>query len=333
MNPISVSSAVAAPVKATQTEKSVSVMRATYSSTAVAAKNAETDDVVTISKSMEKLLDGFTGAGQKTPSNDDGAVGGDSGSGANAGANAGAGAGGFSSAALDRAREGKKIMDGLANFQDEFANNLGKALNALKGSLGDTLGQFGMSQDDIESVLTGFSKDAEEKIKSFDFAELSVDYQKSSTQFSIESHGIDLIVKDGDRELKVSYAKSTLDLRREDESLQAQVAQGGDSMIRVGASSTTADGKAEGMIINAKGFSADEVEAVLDQLNKMSSGKAGGSSGGLAVLTPEKKADGILKLQLDLSAILPSASSSAAAATSAAPAGSAPVSAGLNITA
>lgn len=329
MNPISVSSAVAAPVKATQTEKSVSVMRATYSSTAVAAKNAETDDVVTISKSMEKLLDGFTGAGQKTPSNDDGAVGGKSGSGASAG-----GSGGFSSVALDRAREGKKIMDNLANFQDDFANNLGKALNALKGSLGDTLGQFGMSQDDIESVLTGFSKDAEEKIKSFDFAELSVDYQKSSTQFSIESHGIDLIVKDGERELKVSYAKSTLDLRREDESLQAQVAQGGDSMIRVGASSTTADGKAEGMIINAKGFSADEVEAVLDQLNKMSSGKAGGSSGGLAVLTPEKKADGILKLQLDLSAIMPSASSSAAAATSAAPAAaSAPVSAGLNITA
>lgn len=332
MNPISASGGVVAPVKATQTEKSVSVMKATYSSTAVAAKNAETDDVVTISKSMEKLLDGFTGAGKKTPSNDDGAVGGQSGSGG--GASAGGAGGGFSSAALDRAREGKKIMDNLANFQDDFANNLGKALNALKGSLGDTLGQFGMSQDDIESVLTGFSKDAEEKLKSFDFAELSVDYQKSATQFSIESHGIDLIVKDGDRELKVSYAKSTLDLRREDQSLQAQVAQGGDSMIRVGASTTTADGKAEGMIINAKGFSADEVEAVLDQLNKMSSGKAGGSSGGLAVLTPEKKADGILKLQLDLSAILPSASSSAAATASPAPAAAAPpASAGLNITA
>jgi hypothetical protein len=318
-------------VKTAQTTQSLTVAKATFASSAVAAEGASTDDVVTISKSMENLLDKFTGAGKKkadaakpeapasTPAN------------ASEAGN-GAAKSGFSSDALDRAREAESIMNRVANNKDAFAEGLGRALKGLQGAFGGAMEQLGASKDQIDSVLKDFSDDLLQKVKTTDFSELAVDYQSSSTQFSIETGGIDLIVQDGDRQLKISYAKSTLDLRREDESLQAQVSKNGDSMVRVGQSSTTADGKAEGMLINAKGFSSDEVESILSRLNEMSpsSGAGGGVSGGLAVLTPEKRADGTLKLKLDLSAILPPASETAAGAAtaSAAKAGSS-----LNITA
>lgn len=285
------------PMKANQTEKSASISRATYSSVAVAAKGAQSEDVVTISKSMEKLLDGFTGAGKKSA--------------------AGGGSSGFTSAALDRARQAQQVMQGLAGAKSAFADSLGKALDSLKGTLGNTLSQFGMPKDKIATAVDGFGKDLQDKMKSFDFSELAVDYQQSQSQFTIESHGIDLIIQDGDRELKISYAKSTLEFQRDDVSLQAQFGQGGQGAVQLGASTLTADGKAEGMIINAKGFTAEEVEAVLSQLNELQSGgggAAGGASGGLAVLTPEKKQNGILRLKLDLSAVLPAASASAGAA-------------------
>lgn len=301
----------AAPVKTSQNEASLTVAKATFSSTAVAAQGASSNEVVTIAKSMEQLLDGFTGAGRKPAGQ------------------AGSGSGpakGFSSAALDRAREGKAVLDKLASARSDFANNLGKALDDLKGTFGNVLGQLGASPDQISGALKDFSKDLQDKMKSFDFSELAVNYEQSATQFTIESHGIDLVVQDGDRKMTISYAKSTLDLHREDQSLQAQVTQDGSGAVRVGASTLDADGKAEGLIINAKGFSAEEVQQVLDNLNALSSGGSSGGSG-LAVLTPEKKADGILKLKLDLSAILPPAGSAATAAPAAAAGG------GLNVTA
>jgi hypothetical protein len=328
-------------VKTAQTTQSLTVAKATFASSAVAAKGASADDVVTISKSMENLLDKFTGVGKKkTDAAKPEAPGAPPSS---APANSAApetaketaketGKGGFSSDALDRAREAESIMNRVANNKDAFAEGLGRALKGLQGAFGGAMEQLGASKDQIDNVLKDFSDDLLQKVKTTDFSELAVDYQSSSTQFSIETGGIDLIVQDGDRQLKISYAKSTLDLRREDESLQAQVGKDGESMVRVGQSSTTADGKAEGMLINAKGFSSDEVESILSRLNELSpsSGAGGSAGGGLAVLTPEKRADGTLKLKLDLSAILPPASETAAGAATA---GAAKAGSSLNITA
>jgi hypothetical protein len=326
-------------VKTAQTTQSLTVAKATFASSAVAAEGASTDDVVTISKSMENLLDKFTGAGKKKADAAKPEAPGASPSSAPANGAApetakDAAKGGFAGDALDRAREAESIMNRVANNKDAFAEGLGRALKGLQGAFGGAMEQLGASKDQIDSVLKDFGDDLLQKVKTTDFSELAVDYQSSSTQFSIETGGIDLIVQDGDRQLKISYAKSTLDLRREDESLQAQVSQNGDSMVRVGQSSTTADGKAEGMLINAKGFSADEVESILSRLNEMSpssgAGGSAGAGGGLAVLTPEKRTDGTLKLKLDLSAILPPASETAAGAATA---GAAKAGSSLNITA
>jgi hypothetical protein len=321
-------------VKTAQTTQSLTVAKATFASSAVAAEGASTDDVVTISKSMENLLDKFTGAGKKkADAAKPEAPGAAPANGAAPETAKDAAKGGFAGDALDRAREAESIMNRVANNKDAFAEGLGRALKGLQNAFGGAMEQLGASKDQIDSVLKDFSDDLLQKVKTTDFSELAVDFQSTSTQFSIETGGIDLIVQDGDRQLKISYAKSTLDLRREDESLQAQVSKNGDSMVRVGQSSTTADGKAEGMMINAKGFSSDEVESILSRLNEMSpsSSSGAGVSGGLAVLTPEKRTDGTLKLKLDLSAILPSVGETAAGAAtgaSAAKAGS-----NLNITA
>lgn len=301
---------------ASQTTQTLTVAKATFASSAVVAQGASSDDVVNISKSVENLLDKFTGAAQKKEQQ-----------------GGASGKGGFQSDSLDRAREAENIMNKVASTRDAFAESLGKALKGLEGSLGGVLEMLGAPKDQVDGVMKDFSKDLLEKSKSIDFSQIAVDYQSSATQFSIESSGIDLIVQDGDRELKISYAKSTLDLHRQDESLQAQVSSGGDSMVRVGQSTTTADGKAEGMIINAKGFSAEEVEQILGKLNEMSD-KSGvkTAGGGLSLVTPEKRQDGTMKLKLDLSAILPPMSETAAGAA-AANAEKAAASGGINITA
>lgn len=301
--------------QSSQTTQTLTVAKATFASSEVVSQGATSNEVVNISKSMESLLDTFTGAAQKKTQQNGGSP----------------GKGGFQSASLDRAREAENIMNKVATTRDAFAESLGKALKGLEGSLGGVLEMLGAPKDQIDGALKDFSKDLLQKSKSIDFSQIAVDYQSSATQFSIESSGIDLIVQDGDRQLKISYAKSTLDLHREDESLQAQVAANGDSMVRVGQSTTTADGKAEGMIINAKGFSAEEVEQILGKLNEMSD-KSGVKSGGLAVATPEKRQDGTMKLKLDLSAILPPMSETQAGAAADA-AKQAASSGGLNITA
>lgn len=301
--------------QSSQTTQTLTVAKATLASTEVVSQGATSNEVVNISKSMESLLDTFTGAAQKKAQQNGGSP----------------GKGGFQSASLDRAREAENIMNKVATTRDAFAESLGKALKGLEGSLGGVLEMLGAPKDQIDGALKDFSKDLLQKSKSIDFSQIAVDYQSSATQFTIESSGIDLIVQDGDRQLKISYAKSTLDLRRQDESLQAQVSANGDGMVRVGQSTTTADGKAEGMIINAKGFSAEEVEQILGKLNEMSD-KSGVKSGGLAVATPEKRQDGTMKLKLDLSAILPPMSETQAGAAAAA-SQQAAAKGGLNITA
>lgn len=333
----SMASTAAAPAKSTQTTQTLSVAKATFSSSEVTAKGASSDNVVSIGKSMEGLLDNVSGVAarnkQKSSTDD-----------ATDGGSKGGGQGGFSSAALDRAKEAESIMSRLASARDSFAEGLGRALKGLEESFGGALDLLGAPKDQIDSAKKDFSSMLQDKTKGIDFSQLAVDYQSSSTQFSIETHGIDVVVQDGDRELKISYAKSTLDLRREDESLQAQIGKGGDAMVNVGQSTTTADGKSEGMIINAKGFSADEVEKIVGRLNELSSGGGGSKGGGAAMITPEKRADGTLKLKLDLASFMPpasdtsagAASASAAASTAALASGAAakpPVSAGFSVTA
>lgn len=302
MIPSAVGSAGA--VKTAQSAQAMTVTKASMSSTAVAVQGGTSDEVVSISKSMEKLLDGFTGAGKKADGSDSGGS-----------------SGGFASQSLSRARQAQSVMQGVLDASKSFQKSLNQGIGSLKDTLGSVLGQLGVPDDRISDVVDGFGKDLLQKAKGFDFSELSASAQSSTSQFTIESHGIDLIIQDGDRSLKISYAKSTLDFQRLDTSMQAQANSNGDQMVAFGAAATTADGKAEGMLINAKGFSADEVKQVLDRLNELASGKgaAAGTGGGLAVLTPEKKADGILKLKLNLSAVLPSLSagdSTAAAAGS-----------------
>lgn len=311
-------------VATTQTQRSLSVAKATLSSTEVAAKGAGSDEVVTLSKSMEKLLDSFTGGRPATLGADD-APRPDSGGSTSAGQ--------YKSAALDRAREAEAIMSRVQQAGADFAKGLGKALDGIADTLGKTLGQLGMSSDDVNSLLSGFKDDLAGKSKELldtlsqspDFGQMSLDYQSTSTQFTIETSGIDLVVQDGDRKMVVSYAKSTLDLKRQDESVQVQAGANDNGSVAVSATSTAAQGKAEGMIVNAKGFSAEEVQQVLDRLNEMRS--EGGAS---AKLTPEKRADGTMKLKLDLSAILPPPDKDAGGATTAAPAAS-PTSSRLNI--
>lgn len=325
---LGIAAATDTAAKASQTQKSVTVTKATLSSTEVAATNAKTDEVVSISKSMEKLLDGFTGAGGKAPANDADAADQNAGSATDKPAS---GKGGYKSAALDHARAGAQAIDKVLSNRDDFADRLSQALDQLKSGLGSTLEAFGLSKSKIDDVVSGFGKHLDQQAKTIDFSQLAVSAQSSSTQFTIESHGIDLVVQDGDRELKISYAKSTLELHRQDSSLQAQFGADGSGAVAVGASTTDADGKAEGMIINAKGFSAEEIESVLGKLNELQSK---GGAGGLSVLTPQTKGDGILKLKLDLSAVLPEASQSASAATSsAATPSTAAAGSSLNITA
>lgn len=301
----------------TQTTQTLTVAKATFSSTEVAAQGASTDAVVNISKSMEKLLDGFTGTPHPESAAADGADdagGAASGDSASSGAASGNSSSSSASADLARARQGLTIMNQVAAASNAFADQLSKGLDNLKSGFGSLLSSLGAPSDQVQSAMDAFGKDLAEKAKSIDFSDLAVGASQSSTQFTIESHGIDLVVQDGDRQLKISYAKSTLDLHRQDTSLQAQVSANGDASVAVGASTLDGAGKAEGLIINAKGFSPDEVQQVLDTLNSRSAGHdALGSKGSLAVLTPDKKADGILTLKLDLSSILPSAGGDAAA--------------------
>ena len=273
----------------------------------------------TISQSMESLLDSMTGKG---------------------GAQAAAG-GGLASAnsGVDRAKQAQSLMQSALDHGKGLADMFGKGIDALKQGLGDTLSALGVPQNRIDDAVKGFGDGLKSKLDGMNLSDLSVDMQATQSQWSIESHGIDLEIQDGDRSVKISFAKSTLDFRRDDQRLQASLGKGGDMALSATGITTTATGKSTGMIVRSEGFSDDEIKDILGKLNDMAA-KGGGGDGmkGLAVLKPTTSKDGVTHLTLDLSTPIAGLSTgkAAAAADGAATAATAGTSAkpqGVNLTA
>ncbi|MBP2300103.1 hypothetical protein [Azospirillum picis] len=236
----------------------------------------------TMSQSMESLLDSLTGKGGSA----------DQGSAAGGGAAGGAG--------LDRARQAQSIMQSALDHSKGLSGMFGKAIDQLKQGLGDVLGAIGVPQNRISDAVSGFGDHVKSKLDGMDFSELSVDMQSSQSQWSIESHGIDLEIQDGDRSVRISFAKSTLDFRRDDQRLQATLGQGGQT-LGVSGMTTTATGKSTGMIVRGDGFSEDEINDILGKLNAIAAKSGGDGMKGLAVLKPTTGKDGVTHLSLDLS--------------------------------
>ncbi|MDQ2101468.1 hypothetical protein [Azospirillum isscasi] len=244
----------------------------------------------TISQSMENLLD--TLSGKKAPAaGADGASAGAAGSDA-AGSKTGA------QAMADRAKEAERIMQDALKQSKGLAGLFEKAIDNMSGDLGSLLGGLGMSDDDVKGAVGDFGSAMKDKLKSMDFSQMGMSMEEARSQWSIESRGMELTIQDGDKSVRISFAKSTLDFTREDRSLQATLNGDGSGSAMFSAASTKVSGKATGMIVRAEGFSEDEIKGVLEKLNTMAS--KGGMSG-LGALTPTKSADGVMHLNLDLS--------------------------------
>lgn len=241
----------------------------------------------TISQSMESLLDSMTGKGGAQAAT--GAAGGGS---APAAGNSG----------VDRAKQAQSLMQSALDHGKDLAGMFGKGIDSLKQGLGDVLGALGVPQNRIDDAVSGFGDGLKSKLDGMNLSDLSVDMQATQSQWSIESHGIDLEIQDGDRSVKISFAKSTLDFRRDDQRLQASLGKGGDMALSATGMTTTATGKSTGMIVRSEGFSEDEIKDILGKLNDMAA-KGGGGDGmkGLAVLKPTTSKDGVTHLTLDLS--------------------------------
>ncbi|MGQ9367201.1 hypothetical protein [Azospirillum sp. A39] len=246
------------------------------------------DPAFTISESMEKLLDGLTG-GTTDIQNDP---------------------------AVLRAQQAERMMRGIQQMSRAVTEATTRALDMIKGDLGRTLGGFGMPADRINDVLGAFDSHLQDKLKGLDFGGVSLDITQSSTQMTLESRGIDLVIEDGDRKMSISFAKSTLQFAQDDQRLQAELGKDGSFSFAFGQNSVTANAKATGMIVKADGFSAEEIEGVLEKLNGMLDTGALSGMNGTAVIRPEKTSDGILKLKLDLSVVLGGESADGAATAS-----------------
>lgn len=247
--------------------------------TAGAATGPSSSPAYTISESMESLLDSMSGQGAK----DAAKSGGDS---------AGGGAGG----GLERAKQAQGLMQSALDHGKGLSGVFDKAIGTMKQGLGDILGALGMSKDEVDGATGGFADAMKSKLADLDFSSMAVDMQSARSQWSIESHGIELSIQDGDRKVQISFAKSTLDFRKDEASFQA-----GPGGMSVSAGTTTATGKSTGMIIRAEGFSDDEIKNILGKLNDMASKAGGDGMKGLAVLKPTTGKDGVTHLNLDLS--------------------------------
>lgn len=252
------------------------------------AGGAAASPAYTISQSMESLLDNLSG---KKP-----AGGADAGAGGITGGAGGDNTGAKAMAA--RAQEAQKIMQSALDHGKGLAGVFSKAIDGMKSDLGNLLGGLGMPKDKIDDVLGGFGDHLKDKLKSMDFSQLTMDMSEARSAWNIESQGIELTIKDGDKSVRISFAKSTLDFRREDQSMQATLNADGSGSIGVQQATTTVNGKATGMIVRAEGFSDEEIKGVLEKLNGLA--EKGGMSG-LGVLKPTKSADGVMHLNLDLS--------------------------------
>jgi hypothetical protein len=252
-----------------------------------AKAGAKTDSpAYTISQSMESLLDNLSG---KKP-----AGGADAGAGGIAGDSSNTGA----QAMAARAKEAQQIMQSALDQGKGLAGIFSKAIDGLKSDLGNLLGGLGMPEDKINDVLGGYGDHLKDKLKDLDFSQLTMDMSEARSAWNIESQGIELTIQDGDKSVRISFAKSTLDFRREDQSLQATLNKDGSGSIGYEQATTKVTGKATGMIVRAEGFTDEEIKGVLEKLNGLA--EKGGMSG-LGVLKPTKSADGVMHLNLDLS--------------------------------
>ncbi|WP_207461759.1 hypothetical protein [Azospirillum sp. SYSU D00513] len=273
------------------------------SSAAVAGKDEKKGGgAYSISDSMEKLLDRMTG---KNPGGFGEAAGSavDGGSAGNTG--------------LQRAQEAQRVMETAL----QMAKAAAKGIDSLKSTLGDVLGKLGMPSDRVEDAVGGFGDHLKSKLAEMDFSSMAMDMQQARSMWSIESRGIELKIEDGDRTLSISFAKSTLDFRKEEQSLQASFGQGGDFAFGMSQTTTQVNAKATGIIVRGGGFSDEEIAGILEKLNGMASGGGtAGGAGGAAALTPQKTdKNGIMHLTLDLGALVqpPAASAPAAPAPAA----------------
>ncbi|HYH21019.1 MAG TPA: hypothetical protein VD995_20630 [Azospirillum sp.] len=251
---------------------------ATDSSGAPAAKQ---DPAYTLSQSVESLLDGINGKKAADP-------------------------------ALARAREAERIMAGVQAMSKAISDATSKAMDLIKGDMGKVLGGFGMSDDDVNAILGGFGKHMQDQFKKFDFNKVALDVQHSSMNMTLESRGMELVIQDGDRSVRISYGKSELHMEMDDQRLQASLDKGGNFDFKLDRSSTTVDGKATGMIVKANGFSDEEIQGIVDKLNGI---MEKGGLNGLAAFKPEKGADGVTRMKVDLSVPLPDFTKDAAATT------------------
>lgn len=242
---------------------------------------AKQDPAYTLSQSVESLLDGINGKKAADP-------------------------------ALARAREAERIMAGVQAMSKAISEATSKALDLIKGDMGKVLDGFGMSEDDVNAILGGFGKHMQDQLKGFDFNKVALDVQQSSMNMTLESRGMELVIQDGDRSVRISYGKSELHMEMDDQRLQASLDKGGNFDFSYDRSSTTVDGKATGMIVKANGFSDEEIQGIVDKLNGI---MEKGGLNGLAAFKPEKGADGVTRMTVDLSVPLPDFSKDATAAT------------------
>ncbi|HYD64883.1 hypothetical protein [Azospirillum sp.] len=264
--------------KSTAAAKKTDDKAATDASGAPAAKQ---DPAYTLSQSVESLLDGINGKKAVDPS-------------------------------LARAREAERIMAGVQAMSKAISEATTKAMDLIKGDMGKVLGGFGMSDDDVNAILGGFGKHMQDQMKGFDFNKVALDIQQSSMNMTLESRGMELVIQDGDRSVRISYGKSELHMEMDDQRLQASLDKGGNFDFSLDRSSTTVDGKATGMIVKANGFSDEEIQGIVDKLNGI---MEKGGLNGLAAFKPEKGADGVTRMTVDLSVPLPDFTKDAAATT------------------
>lgn len=275
--------------KATES-KAADGAKAAAATTDAAAPAKSASPAYTISQSMENLLDNLSG---KKPA----AAGAD---GANAGAAGDAAGGGKTGAQAmaDRAKEAERIMSNALEQSKGLAGLFEKAIDNMAGDLGSLLGGLGMSDDDVKGAVGDFGSTMKDKLKSMDFSQMGMSMEEARSQWSIESRGMELTIQDGDKSVRISFAKSTLDFTREDRGLSATLNADGSGSAMFSAATTKVSGKATGMIVRSEGFSDDEIKGVLEKLNGMA---AKGGMSGLGALTPTKSADGVMHLNLDLS--------------------------------
>ncbi|MCW2246812.1 hypothetical protein M2352_002403 [Azospirillum fermentarium] len=311
--PGSSASTVATPVTKKTTDAKAADAKA--AATTSAATPASSSPAYTISQSMESLLDAMSGKAPAKTQDDSGTATDSSGGGSSSAPSSSS-----ANAGLKRATDAQRYMQAAADQGKQVASLLNKAVSSFKSDLGSMLSGLGMSDDKVKDAMGSFDDAMNSKMANMDFSNMAVDMQTARSQWTIESRGIELKIKDGDREVSISFAKSTLDFRKDEQSASAVFGANGDmTKAMFGQSTTTATAKATGIIVRgAENFSSDEMKNILGKLTDMAS--KGGGMKGLATLSPSTDSKGVMHLNVDLSVPvdgLSSGSSAAAASTAA----------------